>query len=291
MRRSIHFWAIVSLCSIISTRALVRGRDHLAAKHVVVSFDDGPNNTTTPKLLDTLRANQVRATFFVVGVNVDNADLMRRMLHDGHVLGSHTFGHAHMTRVSVQAMHDEIFKTEDRFQRYVGDRPWFFRAPYGELSADVIAFLEGRHYQIIGWDDDTVDWQKSKPAQVVHAAVSLLKGHETGAIMLMHEYVWTTEAQKTLLPEVYAAGWRFADPLDMLTEVQLAGLKNASCFAGVCARFALTRRWCCGRGERKVGKVGVGNMEKEVAWNLTSMEDALNFQRMAVEQQDAVEEF
>ena len=285
------FLTLLCVCVVLPTRALVRGRDHLAAKNVVVSFDDGPNNTTTPKLLDTLRANRVRATFFVVGVNVDNPDLMHRMLQDGHVLGSHTFGHAHMTRLSVKDMQEEIFKTEDRFQHYVGDRPWFFRAPYGELSADVIAFLGTRNYQIIGWDDDTVDWQKSKPAQVVESAVGLLKGHDTGAIMLMHEYVWTTEAQKTLLPEVYAAGWRFADPLQMLTGVQLAQLKNASCFVGVCARFALTRRWCCAQGGSIVGKVGVGKVGHEAASNLESIEDALNFQRMAVEKQDVLKEF
>lgn len=286
---------VIKICNIIvfclfilPTHTILRGRDHLAPKHLVVSFDDGPNNTTTPNLLDTLRTNNVRATFFVVGVNVDNPDLMRRMLQDGHILGSHTFGHAHMTRVSVQAMHKEIFETEDRFQKYVGDRPWFFRAPYGELNGDVIAFLEGRNYQIVGWDDDTVDWQKTQAKQVVQSAMHLLKKHQTGAIMLMHEYVWTTEAQNTLLPAIYETGWTFADPLDILTVPQLERLKNASCFPGVCERFALTRRWCCMHKNRVVTRVAVHGIATD--WNLTQMEDALDFQRRAIEN-DAIVEF
>lgn len=273
---------------ILPAHAIIQGRNHLTSKHLVVSFDDGPNNVTTPKLLDTLRSNNVRATFFVVGVNVDNAELMRRMLEDGHILGSHTFGHAHMTRVSVEAMREEIFKTEDRFQKYVGDRPWFFRAPYGELNPNVIAFLEARNYQIIGWDDDTLDWQKSQPKQVIDAAVNLLKRHETGAIMLMHEYVWTTEAQKNLLPVVYENGWKFADPLNVLSPVQLEQLRNVSCFPRVCERFALTRRWCCADKRRDMQKITVD----AAPWqsNLASIEDALELQQKAI-QESVIEEF
>ena len=152
----------------------------------------------------------------------------------------------------------------------------------------MIAFLEGRHYQIVGWDDDTVDWQKTQPLQVAQAAVRLLKTHETGAIMLMHEYAWTTEAQKTLLPQVYASGWQFADPLQVITAPQLERLKNASCFPGVCDRFALTRRWCCARKDRPAEKVTVRGAAA-AAWNLTAVEDALEIQRRAVKADATVE--
>ena len=228
-------------------RALVTGKDHLAPKQLVLSFDDGPNNITTPLLLRALREHGVRATFFVVGANLDNGALLRHMLRDGHVLGSHTFGHAHLASVTVERMHEEITQTEERFLRHTGDRPWFFRAPYGELNAEVTRYLTGRGYQIVGWDDDTFDWQKSAPDEVARAALRLLQGHTSGAIMLMHEYPWTSKAQKTLLPQIAAAGWRFADPLDMLSVPQLDALRNASCGLGVCARYALTRRWCCAR--------------------------------------------
>lgn len=62
----------VFLLMVLRIHAVLYGRDHLAPKHLVVSFYDGPNNLTTPKLLDALRTHAVRATFFVVGVNVDN---------------------------------------------------------------------------------------------------------------------------------------------------------------------------------------------------------------------------
>ena len=225
--------------------SILYGRTHLPHKHVVVSFDDGPNNITTPKLLDTLLKYNIKATFFMVGANIDNTELMQRMVREGHIAGSHTFGHAHMTRVSFEEMKEQIIHTEERFQKHIGDRPWFFRAPYGELNNQVTSFLKGRHYEIIGWDDDTFDWQKSTPEQVVQAAVNLLQKHETGAIMLMHEYVWTTEAQKTLLPKIESLGWQFSNPIDILTESQLDSLKKNSCTPNVCESYRFTRPWCC----------------------------------------------
>ena len=284
--KSVHwlcffFWHFL----VFQSYALVTGKDHLAPKQLVVSFDDGPNNITTPLLLRALRENHVRATFFVVGANLDNGPLLRHMLRDGHVLGSHTFGHAHLAAVSVARMHEEITQTEERFLRHTGDRPWFFRAPYGELNAEVTRYLTGRGYQIVGWDDDTFDWQKSAPDEVERAALRLLQGHTSGAIMLMHEYAWTSKAQRTLLPQIAAAGWRFADPLDMLSALQMDALRNVSCGPGVCARYALTRRWCCARAPPP----GVAVRVEGAEWNATALADALATQKRGVEADVAVE--
>lgn len=272
--------AIVACCACLHLAcALVTGKDHLAPKQLVLSFDDGPNNTTTPLLLRALREHGVRATFFVVGANLDNPALLRHMLRDGHVLGSHTFGHVHLASVSAERMHEEVTRTEQRFMRLTGDRPWFFRAPYGELNTEVANYLTGRGYQIVGWDDDTFDWQKSQPDEVASAALRLLQGHTSGAIMLMHEYPWTSKAQKTLLPQIAAAGWRFADPLDMLSAPQLDALRNASCGPDVCARYALTRRWCCARAPPP----GVAAPVVDDQLNATALQDALEGQRRGAE--------
>jgi len=168
---------VLFLLLVVNVNCIICGKNHLPRKHLVISFDDGPNNVTTPKLLDTLLKYNVKATFFMVGVNIDNSELMHRMIREGHIAGSHTFGHAHMTHVSFEEMKEQIIHTEERFQKHIGDRPWFFRAPYGELNTQVTTFLENRQYQIIGWDDDTFDWQKNSPDQVIQAAENLLRKH------------------------------------------------------------------------------------------------------------------
>ena len=216
----------------------------LPHKHLILSFDDGPNNITTPKLLDTLKKENVKATFFMVGANIDNPTLMQRMLNDGHILGSHTWGHAHMTRLNHKDMIDQIIHEEKVFTDVVGDRPFFFRPPYGEINNEIRQFLNERHYIVWKWNFDTFDWNKHKPVEVYDAALNVVNHGDNGGIVLMHEYTWTTEAQKTLIPELKEKGYVIRDPLDMLSTTEMEQLKKWSCTENVCEKFAKTRRWC-----------------------------------------------
>jgi len=266
----------------VYVNGVLYGKDHLPDKHLVVSFDDGPNNKTTPQLLDTLLQHNIKASFFMVGANIDNSILMHRMIHEGHIVGSHTFGHQDLKKVSKEKMEEEIIHNEKRFQKHMGDRPWFFRAPYGSLNSDAITFLNNRHYQIIGWDDDTFDWEKTSPEQVVTATIDRLKTHETGAIMLMHEIVWTVEAQKTLLPKIKTLGWQFSNPIDILTPEQLDSLITDSCVPDVCKTYFLTRPWCCPCGEQSEGIEGALRKQKrEICSSMVDMERRLEKQEKA----------
>ena len=196
---------------------------------LVISFDDGPNNTTTPILLDTLLENNIRASFFVVGVNVNNCPLLRRMQNEGHIIGSHTFGHVHLRQLSHFRMVQEILMTERRIEQCTGQRPWFFRAPYGEINIDTRSFLRDRGYIIVGWDLDTFDWRKKTASAVVRAAKQLVSGRRRGAIMLMHEFPWTTNAQRRLLPMLRNMKWKIVHPLYMLSDASMRDLKLQAC--------------------------------------------------------------
>ena len=198
----------------------------LGKNQVVLSFDDGPNNLTTPMLLNTLRKYDVRVTFFVVGVNLDNCVLLKQILADGHIIGSHTFSHTHLRAISHGDMVQQILKTEMRLKNCTGHRPWLFRPPYGEINKDTTDFLHQRNYHIVSWNFDTFDWRTHK---VVESAQKLLKKHERGGIMLMHEYTWTTDAQKTLIPLIRDIGWKIVEPIQILSYPDQQKLKHDAC--------------------------------------------------------------
>lgn len=203
----------------------------------VLSFDDGPNNVTTPELLATLKKHNVLAFFNFVGVNVDNPALMKQVVADGHIVGSHTWGHAHLRGLTAGRVERELDKTEAAFMRTLGDRPWFFRAPYGEWGAAARDAIRRRHYIPLGWDIDTVDWTLHNPDQFVRSLDNVAHGH---GMILAHEYTWTTHAMDVALKHLEENGHRIVHPLDVLSPVQLEGLQHRTCSGGP----THLRPWC-----------------------------------------------
>ena len=190
----------------------------LGDMELVVSFDDGPNNETTPILLDTLREHGVHATFFQVGVNIDNEALTHRIVREGHIIGSHTDGHVHLTQ--SRDVLEDIHLVRDRLRSYLGESPHLLRPPYGETNAAVNRILFDHDYIIMKWNADSVDWTLHTPEQVEHKVLSLLRSRRKGTLLLMHEYPWTTAAQQRLLPQIKAMGWPFRHPSALFTPEQ-----------------------------------------------------------------------
>lgn len=215
--------------------------NQLNNKSLVLSFDDGPNNDTTPLLLDALKKHNVKAIFFLVGANMDNGALLNRMINEGHILGSHSFSHAHLTTITKEELANEVAKVEDLFVKHIGDRPFFFRPPFGETNVTVNNYLQQQGYINIGWNIDTLDWKQHTPFQVFDHATNILSRRRRGGIVLMHEYKWTTEAQSIFLPAAKDMGFEFVDPLTMLGKHQLERLQAETCEYHECSR---TRPWC-----------------------------------------------
>lgn len=160
------------------------------------------------------------------------------------MVGSHSFGHKHLTKISRAELEYEVDEAERRFIQYMGDRPWFFRVPYGELNKDVAKFLTARKYIIVGWDIDTSDWKMKAKEEVIASVVHKLSRRENGGIVLMHEYEWSSAAQSMLIPIVKALGWQFSNPIDALSVGQMRRLKEWSCTAEDACMYSQTRPWC-----------------------------------------------
>ena len=104
-----------------------------------LTFDDGPNASSTPILLDGLKERKVRATFFLIGENVEkdeNEKIVKRMYEEGHLIGNHTYTHCNLSKLETGEAKKELEQTDTVIEKITGKQPVFARAPYGELPVD-----------------------------------------------------------------------------------------------------------------------------------------------------------
>jgi len=126
---------------------------------MVLTFDDGPDPRYTPHILDTLAEYDVRAMFFVCGeMAVDNKDLLARMADEGHVVGNHTWSHPLLTRLSRSRIRSEMERTSDVIEDAYGERPEWFRAPYGAWNRAAFQIGAELGMDPLAWTVDTLDW-------------------------------------------------------------------------------------------------------------------------------------
>jgi len=178
------------------------------SKKIALTFDDGPHPSQTERILDILDKYGVKATFFMIGVNVENyPDAAREVARRGHEIGNHTYSHSHLRNLGESKMSNEIERCKDVLERVCECRPHLFRPPEGYLSSDVLQCAEQGEYDLILWSVDTRDWE-SKNASKISATV--LSKIQAGDIVLMHDYVYkskTPEALEIILPKLLAVGY------------------------------------------------------------------------------------
>ena len=177
-------------------------------KYVALSFDDGPNTVTTPKVLDVLETNGVTASFFVEGQNIDEASSasMLRAISLGCDIQNHSWSHRPMADLAPGEMSDEIDRTSALIRQYTGTEPTFFRAPFISVS-DTMHEVIGLPF-ICGQGCD--DWVPEVSA--AQRAQTLLDTLQDGNIVLLHDFEGndnTVEALKILIPELKKRGFRF----------------------------------------------------------------------------------
>ncbi|WP_282936903.1 polysaccharide deacetylase family protein [Paenibacillus sp. RC67] len=159
----------------------------MADKRVALTFDDGPDNKYTPRILDILKKNQIQATFFLIGENAQkHPQVINRILQEGHVLGNHSWDHQNLSKMTCDQIQSEISKTDELIKSISGQSPEVFRAPYGAVSTEVLetASLTG-HQKIIGWSVDTQDWKGKTAAEILS---TVKKEVRPGAIILQHSF-------------------------------------------------------------------------------------------------------
>ncbi len=160
-----------------------RGSEEL--RYVALTFDDGPHPRFTRQILDTLQERDVRATFFVVGRHVDRyPEVVRRMLDEGHEVGSHTYNHLNMLRADEETTISELSQTEQALKRAADFTPRLFRPPRGLYNSTVLQVAHDRGYTMALWSLSSQDWLGTSPRRMVRSITSQTSG---GDILLFHD--------------------------------------------------------------------------------------------------------
>jgi peptidoglycan/xylan/chitin deacetylase (PgdA/CDA1 family) len=159
--------------------------------YVGLTFDDGPTPGNTQNLLNALRSNGLRATFFDEGQNAQpNPSLVQATQAAGMWIGNHSWDHPHMTSLSTAQMNTEIGNTQQAIQQATGTAPKLFRPPYGETSATLKSVEAQYGLTEIIWDRDSQDWNGASVSAIVSANAQLTNGQ----IILMHDWPANTVA-------------------------------------------------------------------------------------------------
>lgn len=154
-------------------------------KSIVLTFDDGPTQEYTIKILDILKKYNVKATFFVVGKRVqENCPIIQRMYQEGHEIGNHSYTHSYLTKISIPEQQQEIGNNQQIIQQCIGYQPTWFRAPFGDQNPALLRIVHSFGLSNAQWTIDTNDWRNSSNIKTI---TNLAINNNNPAVILMHD--------------------------------------------------------------------------------------------------------
>lgn len=207
---------------------LAKMKDELAnQKLIALTFDDGPNPTTTPQLLKTLSAANVPATFFALGEEAKAyPNIIKEEADRGNEVASHTWDHKDLVTLSAEQQKEEIESANQLVNQITGKNVTFFRPPYGSYNKSV---LSQTNLSAVNWSVDTNDWRYRTSAPVVQNVSTY--AHD-GAIILMHDiHQWSVDAVPQIIQNLKAQGYTFVT-VSTLLAVRDGGMKPQQVYFG-----------------------------------------------------------
>ena len=190
-------------------------------KVLYLTFDAGYENGCTEKILDILKEHQVPAAFFLVGNYIGkNADLVRRMVAEGHIVGNHTMHHYDMSRLTEkEAFARELTDLEALFRETTGqEMAKFYRPPQGIYSEENLKMAKELGYKTVFWSLAYVDWNNDSQPTREEAFAKLLPRTHPGAVVLLHSTSGTNaEILEELITKWKAEGYTFGTVEELFT--------------------------------------------------------------------------
>ena len=189
-------------------------------KVIYLTFDAGYENGNTAKILDTLKAHNVPAAFFLVGNYIEkNADLVRRMVEEGHIVGNHTMHHYDMSKIADRNVFtQELEAVEKLYLEITGqEMPKFYRPPQGIYSQENLAMAKELGYKTVFWSLAYVDWNDDAQPTKEQAFGKLIPRIHNGAVVLLHSTSRTNaEILDELLTRWKEMGYSFGSVEELL---------------------------------------------------------------------------
>lgn len=224
MRKWVWAWCGVALAVATATGVMYEAsaghkgvREVKTQQRVVaLTFDDGPDEVTTIKLLQVLKEHNAKATFFVMGRRAEELpEQLAQIASEGHEIGSHGFSHKWLTKLSDQELAEEITRTEAVIMT-AAPKPVLFRPPGAYYNERIIQELRNRGYSMIMWSIDTRDWARQDYTGVAHDVATKVK---PGSIVLLHDGHYapgTPKAVAIIAGQLSKQGYRFVTISELL---------------------------------------------------------------------------
>lgn len=193
-----------------------RSLEELQGKKLIAfTFDDGPNNPTTLKLLEGLEQYDARVTFFVVGSRINtHKESLIKAYERCNQIGNHTYNHYNLLKKDKKTISNEISSTNEAIYNIIGEYPTIIRTPYGNTNSQI---KEIGNLPTILWSVDTLDWKYRNAEKIAN---KIIENAEDGAIILLHD-LYSTSVEGALI-----AMEKLSDEYAFVTIEEMIILKN-----------------------------------------------------------------
>lgn len=180
--------------------------------YVALTFDDGPRQGTTDRLLDGLRQRGASATFFLIGSGIaGKEDLVKRMEAEGHQVGNHTWSHVRLQGADPATISKELQATDTLLKDLLGEGSYWLRPPYGLMTPGTEQAIP---VPMVKWSVDPRDWESRNTEQVVRSVLSSVKPN---SIILLHDiYETSVEAALQIVDTLQQEGYQFVTVRELL---------------------------------------------------------------------------
>lgn len=191
--------------TIQSTETSETTQEAVNEKSIALTFDDGPKRETTSKLLDILSQKGIKASFFILGQNIDgNEDLLTRMKDEGHIIGSHSMYHHNLSQMNEKTLTQDFGEMDQKANKIFKEPFKYIRPPYGAANP-LVAKIANR--PLIEWSVDSKDWSTKNTQMIINQVTQTT---QSGSIILMHDiYPETINAVPTIIDNLIQQGYNF----------------------------------------------------------------------------------
>jgi peptidoglycan/xylan/chitin deacetylase (PgdA/CDA1 family) len=167
---------------------------------VALTFDDGPSPTYTKQILDILKKYNIKATFFMVGVNAEKyPDTVKMVLAEGHAIDSHSLTHPMLTKINDAELHKEVIRPSEIIEKIIGIKPVCLRYPFGASNEHVRAVIREAGMTPTSMGFNSFDYDRPGTEKIVSWVV---QNAHSGTVILLHDGYDKREQTVAALPQI-----------------------------------------------------------------------------------------